>query len=545
MGIDMTNFAPAAAAGAGCSCGQGSPASNPAEISFERLVELAFDGSAAGASNPSLESAAGQPGPQDSALRAAPNPAAQQATAAGAAIPWQPTPTSTMTPWWATPGETKASRKSDSGDPPSPDDDGATDQAQSSGGPEDSWAALLAATAIAVNPAEPPLVPAQEAPVGGQDAIGDGSLDEKAPGMPNGSDEPAARPPQTGDRIAVPVLDANAEAADADPKVSGWAERAEQNLPAGPAQPTPAPTAAGSDPAAPSDLPQSAERAARTPPSRADLTQNTIRNTPGAASTDQGRTDGQLEAASHLAIRAMLERALTTDNAQRSEVGERPDAASAAGHRPTAGTSVVSSTPGLADLFQVPAEEAVRRYAELLAAQAPAQRDAKVVDSGAPRGQKDTAAGDFTRAFSFAALAANPTAAGAPASAEPAPAGTPVEAPLTPQIVKAVSLIWRDGVGEARLRLEPEHLGSVTVSLRVERGIVTARMTADVPAVRDWIRTHEADLRNSLASQGLELDQIVVSADPDDRNRQPPPDSNRQPRTPRTSRGGPQFQLNA
>ena len=306
----------------------------------------------------------------------------------------------------------------------------------------------------------------------------------------------------------------------------------------------PVPAAAGPERASPSDMPRPAERTAGTPSTRADLTQGTLGNTPGAGSTDLGRTDGQLEAASRLAIRAMLERALATDNAQRSEAGGRPDAASAGGLRPTAGTSAASGLPGLVDLFRVPAEEAVRRYADLLVAEAQTPRDVKVVDSPAPRGQKDTAAGDFARAFSFAALAADPAVVGAPASVEPAPAGAPMEANLTPQIVKAVSLLWRDGVGEARLRLEPERLGSVTVSLRVERGIVTARVTADMPAVRDWIRAHEADLRSSLASQGLELDQIVVSADPDDRNRQPPPETSSRPRTPRASQGGPKFELN-
>lgn len=429
--------------------------------------------------------------------------------------------------------------------------DGATNEAQSSKGHESPSVAILPGSATAATPAELPPPPSEEGTVGGPGTVSDGSSDMTAQGRTTGSGRPAARPPETGDRMAVPALDADPEAAEADPRVGGRAEGAEQSIRAGEVQPVPVPTAAGSDQVGPSDEPQPAERAARTSPSRADLTQGALRNTGGGASMDQRRPDGQPEAASHQAIRAMLGRALTTGSAQRAEVGERPDEAAAlaatpaADHRSTAGTAGAFSAPGFVDLFQVPADEAVRRYADLLAAQAPTPRDAKAVDSPAPRGAKDAAAGDAARAFSLAAMAASPTALGAPASAEPPRAGTPVEAPLTPQIVKAVSLLWRDGIGEARLRLEPEHLGSVTVSLRVERGVVTARMTADVPGVRDWIRTHEADLRNSLASQGLELDQIVVSADPDDRNRQPPPESNSQPRTPRTSRGGPQFQVNA
>ena len=599
MGIDITNLAPASGAGAGGFCGPSSPASNPADVSFERLVELASDGPAGAESGPSPGAAARPPGPPDSEQGTAPNLAAQLTTTAIAAMPWQTTPV-----------EAKASRESDSAKLPSRDEDRGTDGTPSSRGSESPWAAMLAAATAAANAAPPPPQPAQEAAADGSGATSEVSLDQSAPGRTNERSRPSAQPPQTGDRTAVPVLDATAEAAEADPKAGGWLEGAARNIRAGEARPMPVATDTGADPMEPSDGPQPAERTARTPPGRADLaagalwntagaaaadqgpvdprqgalrntaaaasadqgpvdpgqgalrntagaaaadqglvdlTRGTPRNTPGVATTDQGRTEGQLEDASRQAIRAMLERGLTTDNARPSESGERPDAASSAGNRAKADAAVASSAPGPADLFQVPAEQAVRRYAELLAAQAPTQRDVKLVDSPAPRGGKNTAAGDFAGAFSFSALAADPAAVGssAPASVDLAPAATPVEADPTPQIVKAVSLLWRDGVGEAKLRLEPEHLGSVTVSLRVERGVVTARMTADVPAVRDWIRTHESELRNSLAGQGLELDQIVVSADPDDRNRQPPPESNGQPRTPRTPRGGPQFQLNA
>ena len=46
-------------------------------------------------------------------------------------------------------------------------------------------------------------------------------------------------------------------------------------------------------------------------------------------------------------------------------------------------------------------------------------------------------------------------------------------------IVRAVRMHWTADGGEARLRLDPEHLfGQVTLTVRVERGSVTAHIQA-------------------------------------------------------------------
>jgi flagellar hook-length control protein FliK len=98
-----------------------------------------------------------------------------------------------------------------------------------------------------------------------------------------------------------------------------------------------------------------------------------------------------------------------------------------------------------------------------------------------------------------------------------APAGGGAEAtpdpPIAGQVVRAISMAWRDGVGEAKVRLTPEHLGEVTVSLRVERGQVTAHVQADTATAREWIQAHEVDLRQGLEGQGLQLARLVVTAD--------------------------------
>jgi flagellar hook-length control protein FliK len=88
---------------------------------------------------------------------------------------------------------------------------------------------------------------------------------------------------------------------------------------------------------------------------------------------------------------------------------------------------------------------------------------------------------------------------------------------LPDQMVKALQWQWRSGVGEARLRLRPEHLGEITVTLRVERGAVLAVMRAESPLVQEWIQAHRHDLQAALAEQGLHLERLRLSADPDER----------------------------
>jgi flagellar hook-length control protein FliK len=106
---------------------------------------------------------------------------------------------------------------------------------------------------------------------------------------------------------------------------------------------------------------------------------------------------------------------------------------------------------------------------------------------------------------------------GAPAAAAPvqgtarpefgsAPDGTTVD-----QIVQAIRLVWSRGIGEATIRLEPRHFGDLSVSLRVEQGHVALRLTAEVAAVRDWLQTNQAALRQGLADQHLTLDRLEVA----------------------------------
>ena len=82
------------------------------------------------------------------------------------------------------------------------------------------------------------------------------------------------------------------------------------------------------------------------------------------------------------------------------------------------------------------------------------------------------------------------------------------------QMVQAIRLQSRNGVGDARITLQPEYLGEVTIALRVEDGGVTAHVSAASTEVREWLGANESLLRHGLSEQGLTLARLVVSDQP-------------------------------
>lgn len=108
-----------------------------------------------------------------------------------------------------------------------------------------------------------------------------------------------------------------------------------------------------------------------------------------------------------------------------------------------------------------------------------------------------------------------------------APAGRQAEVPdLTPQFVRSLRMQWQGGLGEAKFLLNPEHLGEVSVQLRVGPDGVTAGIQSASPLVRGWIATHADELREALAAHGLDLRALVVDEPPDERRQH----GQRQPR---------------
>jgi flagellar hook-length control protein FliK len=102
-----------------------------------------------------------------------------------------------------------------------------------------------------------------------------------------------------------------------------------------------------------------------------------------------------------------------------------------------------------------------------------------------------------------------------------------------PQAVRGLQLQVAAGGGDMTLTLTPEHLGTVTIEVKVDQQRVVATLTSDTPAVRGWMAAHEQDLKSGLADLGLTLDELVVREDDsrqDQQREQGAPERRRKPK---------------
>ncbi|MGE0863996.1 MAG: flagellar hook-length control protein FliK [Vicinamibacterales bacterium] len=103
------------------------------------------------------------------------------------------------------------------------------------------------------------------------------------------------------------------------------------------------------------------------------------------------------------------------------------------------------------------------------------------------------------------------SAPAAPVVAAPVVVDAAAAAELPAQVVQSIRMQAIDGGGEAIVRLRPDYLGELVVAVKVENGAVTAALQSDTPAVRKWVESNEATLRQALADHGLQLDRLTVS----------------------------------
>jgi len=141
----------------------------------------------------------------------------------------------------------------------------------------------------------------------------------------------------------------------------------------------------------------------------------------------------------------------------------------------------------------------------------PAHGSSEGAPQAAPRAAESsgTAFPHLTLMASSPQLAAESVRAESPGLAPPA--APPSDAELPDQIVQSLRLQAIQGGGEARVHLRPEYLGELTVRVQVQNGVVTARLEAEVPAVREWIERHEVSLRQALGEHGLTLEALIIS----------------------------------
>jgi flagellar hook-length control protein FliK len=81
------------------------------------------------------------------------------------------------------------------------------------------------------------------------------------------------------------------------------------------------------------------------------------------------------------------------------------------------------------------------------------------------------------------------------------------------QLVQTMRVMSRETVSTATLRLRPEHLGEVTIDVRVDGKSVSAIIHSESASVREWMQGQESTLRNGLSEHGLHLLKLQVERD--------------------------------
>jgi flagellar hook-length control protein FliK len=174
---------------------------------------------------------------------------------------------------------------------------------------------------------------------------------------------------------------------------------------------------------------------------------------------------------------------------------------------------VQSGQPPAPDAVVAPAADSSRSHGDASAGQhQPAFDDRRLRDAlaaGAARGHAAAQPPGVTvePQASFARLVDGPAVTRSASVLSPSAAMAAVDE----QVIRGIQLQMRDGGGDARIHLRPEHLGDVVVEMRVERDGVVATLRADTPAVRGWLASHQDDLRAGLADVGLHLERLTVS----------------------------------
>ncbi len=96
------------------------------------------------------------------------------------------------------------------------------------------------------------------------------------------------------------------------------------------------------------------------------------------------------------------------------------------------------------------------------------------------------------------------------------PATTLPDIPALHQIVKSIELISHNDKQAVRLQLYPESLGQILVHLdTTSDGTVTVRMLAETMQAQNLVQDHLPQLKQALASQGLQADTLSVAVGSD------------------------------
>jgi flagellar hook-length control protein FliK len=81
-------------------------------------------------------------------------------------------------------------------------------------------------------------------------------------------------------------------------------------------------------------------------------------------------------------------------------------------------------------------------------------------------------------------------------------------------LVKQFLLTQGNGTSEAKLTLNPEHLGQVDIRIIMQNGQITAQFMTDNAMARDLLDNQMSQLRSALHGQGLQVDRLEVVQQP-------------------------------
>jgi flagellar hook-length control protein FliK len=103
---------------------------------------------------------------------------------------------------------------------------------------------------------------------------------------------------------------------------------------------------------------------------------------------------------------------------------------------------------------------------------------------------------------------------GTQVAVKPAAPPVPVENfsnEMTPFIINKMEIVKQTGFTEARISLNPEHLGQVDIKLTMQNGQLIAQFMTRSTDAKELIDQQMAQLRSALIAQGLQIEKIEVT----------------------------------
>lgn len=215
---------------------------------------------------------------------------------------------------------------------------------------------------------------------------------------------------------------------------------------------------------------------------------------PDTASTDNDSVSGvalQVQEAVNTVIQERSNRFSLVLDKQRSSVGSKAEKlineAVAKGNQPISATETGS-------------EESLAKFAVT------GNADESMVSSDIPSADKMTAL--FNN--NVDTITAKPSSTMVSMASLPQTVGTPE---WQKSLSQQISLFSRDGIQHAQIRLHPDELGAIQISMRMSSERMQIHFMADNIQAREALENALPSLRQSLAESGIELGQSSVGSD--------------------------------